>query len=102
MNNKIKRVEIPNLPDGISVGGEIELNLSIGEDGGLEINHLDDTGMRINKEEKKDMVKNMIISKLGDISFEPHKDERGEPVRVENWRKKFNLGTFRGKIILYR
>jgi serine/threonine protein kinase len=102
MNNKIKRIEISNLPDGIIVGGEIALNLSIDENGHMEINHLDDAGMRINKEEKKDMVKNMIISKLGGISFEPPKDERGEPVRVKNWRKKYNLGTFRGKIILYR
>jgi serine/threonine protein kinase len=102
MNNKIKRLEISNLPDGIIVGGEIELNLSVKKDGRMEINHLDDTGMRINKEEKKGMVKNMIISKLDEISFEPPKDESGKPVKVINWRKKFNLGTFRGKVILYR
>ena len=102
MTNKIKRIEIPNLPDGVIVGGEIELLLSVNENGHLEINHLDDTQMRINKEGQKDIIKNRIITKLDEISFEPTKDETGAQIRVINWRHKFNLGTFRGKIILYQ
>ncbi len=101
INKEIKRIEVLNLPKGIKVGGEIELNLSIDEKGHIHIKRLNDTWLRVTPEEKKEMVKNMILTKISKISLIPPKDETGEPVIIENWRKKFKVGTFMGKIILY-
>jgi serine/threonine protein kinase len=101
MSQKIKRIEISNLEQGIIVGGEIQLNLSVNENGHIEIKQLDDTRLRVNREDKKEMVKELILKKIKQISFKPFKDETGEPRQIENWRKEYKLGTFRGIIILY-
>jgi len=101
MNKTIKRIEILNIEEGITAGGEIELNLSVDEKGRIQIKHLDDSRLIVNREDKKEMVKRLIAMEIGQISFEPLKDETGEPQKIENWRKKYKLGTFQGKIILY-
>lgn len=101
MNKRMNRIEILNTQKGIIVGGKIELNLSVNEKGRIEIRHLDITFLRVNQENKKGMVKNMILKKISQISFKPVKGESEESIKIENWRKKFNLGTFQGKIILY-
>jgi serine/threonine protein kinase len=101
MSKKIKRIEISNLEQGIIVGGEIQLNLYVNENGNIEIKQFDHTRLRINREDKKEMVKELIVKKIKQISFKPFKDETGEPRQIENWRKKYKLGTFRGIIILY-
>ena len=101
MNKEIKRMEILNLEQGITVGGEIELNLSVDENGRVLIKQFDDSRLILNREEKKEMVKEMILKEIGQISFRPLTDEAGEPQKIENWRKTYKLGTFKGKIILY-
>lgn len=101
MSKKIKRIEIPNLGKGIIVGGEIQLNLSVNENGHIEIKQFDDTRLRINPEDKKEMVTELILKKIRQISFQPFKDETGEPGQIENWRKEYKLGTWQGIIILY-
>jgi hypothetical protein len=101
MSKSIKRIEISNLEQGIIVGGEIQLNLSVKKNGHIEIKQFDDTRLRINREDKKEMVKELILKKIRQISFKPFKDETGQPRKIENWRKEYKLGTFRGIIILY-
>jgi len=62
---------------------------------------LDDIGLKVTPEDKREMVKNMITTKINGIFIFPPKDENGEPIKIKNWRKKFNVATFMQKIILY-
>lgn len=101
MSKSIKRIEISIQDKEIIVGGEIQLNLSVNENGYIQIKQFDDTRLRINREDKKEMVKELILKKIRQISFKPFKDETGQPRKIENWRKEYKLGTFRGIIILY-
>ena len=101
LNNKIKRIEILNLSEGITVGGEIQLNLAIDENGRVSVNRLDDSRIIVRPVDQKETVNRMILEKIDEISVNPLEDETGKPLRVENWRKMFNLGTYGGKIICY-
>ena len=81
--------------------GKIELYLSVNEKGNIHIEKFDDSGLEVIPGDKKEIVKNMISTKIHSISISPPKDETGEPIKIENWWKKFKVGTFMGKIILY-
>jgi len=101
MSKKIKRIEISIQEKGIIIGGEIQLNLSVNENGHIQIKQFDDSRLRINREDKKEIMKELILKEIKQISFEPFKDKTGEPRQIVNWRKEYRLGTFRGIIILY-
>jgi serine/threonine protein kinase len=101
IDQALPRIEILNLPKGIKVLGKIELYLSVNEKGNIHIDRFDDKGLDVTPGDKKEMVKNMISTKINGISIFPPKDKTGEPVKIKNWWKKFNVGTFMEKIILY-
>ncbi|UCH93907.1 MAG: protein kinase [Candidatus Aminicenantes bacterium] len=95
-------IEISNLPKGIKVYGKIELYLSVNEKGNIHIDRFDDTGIKVIPGDKKELVKNMISTKINGISIFPPKDETGESIKIRDWWKTFKVGTFMGKIILYK
>jgi len=101
IDQSLPRVEILNLPKGIKVTEKIELYLSVNENGNIHLERLDDIGLKVTPEDKREMVKNMITTKINGIFIFPPKDENGEPIKIKNWRKKFNVATFMQKIILY-
>jgi len=101
IDQSLPRVEILNLPKGIKVTEKIELYLSVNENGNIHLERLDDIGLKVTPEDKREMVKNMITTKINGIFIFPPKDENGEPIKIKNWWKKFNVATFMQKIILY-
>jgi serine/threonine protein kinase len=101
IDQTLPRLDILNLPKGIKVLGKIELDLSVNENGNIHMERLDDIGLEVTPEDKKEMVKNMISTKINSIFIFPPKDETGAPIRIKNWWKKFKVATFMGKIILY-
>jgi serine/threonine protein kinase len=101
INEKTKRIEIENVEPGIIAGGEILLRLSVDEKGHVRIEHLDIARLIVTPEKKREQVKEMILKRIGRISLDLPKDDRGEPRFIKNWRKTYKLGTFQGRIILY-
>jgi hypothetical protein len=101
IDQELPRIEISNLPKEIKVLGKIELYLSVNEKGNIHIERFDDTAFEVTPGDKTEMVKNMISTEINRTSIFPPKDETGEPIKIENWWKKFKVGTFMGKIILY-
>ncbi len=101
IDQALPRIEISNLPQEIKALGRIELYLSVNEKGNIHLEGFDDTGLEVTPAVKTEMVKNMISTKINRTSIFPPKDERGEPIKIKNWWKKFRVGTYKGKIILY-
>lgn len=101
IDQELPRIEVMNLPREIKVLGKIEFYLSVDEKGNIHLERFDDKGLEVIPPDKKEMVKNMISTKVQGISISPPKDETGEPIRIENWWKQFKVGTFRETIILY-
>jgi serine/threonine protein kinase len=102
IDQALPRVEILNVPKGIKALEKIELYLSVNEKGNIHIERFDDTGLEVTPADKKEMVKNMISTKINHIAIFPPKDENGEPIKIENWWKEFRVATYKGKIILYK
>jgi hypothetical protein len=101
IDQTIPRIEILNLPKEIKVLGKIELYLSVNENGNIHIERFDDTGLEVIPADKKETVINMISIEINRTCIFPPNDENGEPINIKNWWKKFKVGTFMGKIILY-
>jgi serine/threonine protein kinase len=101
IDQTIPRIEILNLPKEIKALGKIELYLSVNENGNIHIERFDDTGLEVIPADKKEMVINMISIEINRTCIFPPNDENGEPINIKNWWKKFKVGTFMGKIILY-
>ncbi|MGD2093227.1 MAG: protein kinase [Candidatus Aminicenantes bacterium] len=101
VDRTLPRVEILNVPKGIKALQKIELYLSVNEKGNIHIEKFNDTGLEVIPADKKEMIKNMIATKINGISIFPPQDETGEPIRIKYWWKKFNVATHKGTIILY-
>jgi serine/threonine protein kinase len=101
IDQELPRIEVSNLPKEIKALGKIEFYLSVDEKGNIHIERFDDTRLEVTPADKKEMVKNMISTKIQGISISPPKDETGEPIKIEKWWKQFKVGTFRETIILY-
>ncbi len=101
IDQELPRIEVSNLPKEIKALGKIEFYLSVDEKGNIHIERFDDTRLEVTPADKKEMVKNMISTRIQGISISPPKDETGEPIKIEKWWKQFKVGTFRETIILY-
>jgi hypothetical protein len=97
---KVKSIIIPNLKQGIKMRGQISLTLSVDKNGTIIIKNFNEKYLKVLPENKIGEVKKMIYSRIEAISLIPPKDSNEEPVRVENWRVVFQVGTYKGKLIL--
>jgi tetratricopeptide (TPR) repeat protein len=101
-NAKIKKIDVFNIPRGIKTLGQISMSLAINPDGRLTIQSINDKGLQVRPPRSHLMVKGRIIRAINSIILSPPINRNGDPVRVQNWRVSYNVGTFMGKIILRR
>lgn len=101
-HEKMDRIIIPNLPQGVKVMGPVGFNFSIDEKGHLGLKRFSHPRLVVLPKLKRQRVLKMILDKINDITLAPPRDEQGQPVKVENWRLLYRVGTFAGKIILNR
>lgn len=97
---RIRRIEIPGLPDGTRALGRIKVWVYITAVGkiGLQSESIDDTTLEVTGE--KNTIKRMIFRTLSTVSLAPPRDAKGVSVRVREWEITFKVGTFQNKIIL--
>ena len=101
-NANIKKIDVVNIPRGIKALGQISMRLAINQDGRLTIQSLNDKGLQVIPPRSHLMIKGRIIRTINSIKLSPPINRNGDPVRVQNWRISYNVGTFMGKIILRR
>ncbi|MDQ1352914.1 MAG: Non-specific serine/threonine protein kinase [Acidobacteriota bacterium] len=99
-NNKIRRVEVPGLPEGIRVLGFIRLKLQVSAKGVISVQSIDDTALKVTDQSQVEPIKQMIVRKLNTVSLPPPRDKSNAPVKVRDWPVTFKVGTFQSKIIL--
>lgn len=97
---RIRRIEIPGLPEGTRALGRIKVWVYVTAVGkiGLQAESIDDTTLEVTGE--RDTIKRMIIRKLSTVSLAPPWDAKGISVRISDWEIAFKVGTFQDKIIL--
>lgn len=98
--NKIRRVEVPGLPEGIRVLGFIRLKLQVSVKGTVFVQSIDDTALKVTDQNQVEAIKQMIVRKLNTVSLAPPRDKNNAPVKVRDWPVTFKVGTFQSKIIL--
>lgn len=101
-NAALKKVDILNIPAGIKALGQISLRLSIAQNGKLSIQQFNESRMQTIPPRSRRLVISRITRTINSIMLSPPINRVGEPVRVDNWRVSYNVGTFMGKIILRR
>lgn len=99
-NNKIRRIEVPGLPEGVRVLGFIGLKLQVSAKGVIFVQSIDDTALKVTDQNQVGAIKQMIARKLNTISLTPPRDKNNNPVKVRDWAVTFKVGTFQSKIIL--
>lgn len=99
-NNKIRRVEVPGLPEGIRVLGFIRLKLQVSAKGTIFVQTIDDTALKVTDQNQVAAIKQMITKKLNTVSLAPPRDKNNASVKVKDWAVTFKVGTFQSKIIL--
>jgi serine/threonine protein kinase len=97
---KIKRIEIPNLPEGIWVSDQVSLNLAVDDMGKLFILDIHDKYLTVKPENHKEDIRQMIEQGLQRLTLPPPHDKEGLTVRVKSWRLNFKAAAFHGKIVL--
>jgi hypothetical protein len=101
-NENLKMFEIVKLIRGIRVIGQINLILNVREDGKVSIQRLSDAGLEVNPPNSRKTIISRIFKKIGTVKLPPPMDRKGFPVRVENWRLSYSVGTFANKVIFRR
>ncbi len=101
-HKKMERIVIPDLPSGVKVMGPVSFNFSIDEKGNLGLKRFSHPRLKVVPKLNRQRVLKMILDKVNDITLAAPRDEQGQPVKVENWRLLYRVGTFAGKIILNR
>ena len=97
---KIRRLEIPGLPEGIQALGQVNCRLLVTEKGKILLQQIDDTALTVTGQNQQEAVKMMMVKRLNAISLPPPRDKDGAVVRVIDWDVTFKVGTFQNKIIL--
>lgn len=98
--NKIRRIEIPGLTEGIRVLGSIRLKFQVTAKGTISVQTIDVTALKITGQINIDAIKQIIIKKLITVPLAPPRDKSNAPVKVKEWDVMFKVGTFQDKIIL--
>jgi len=101
-NSSVKKIDILNIPGGVKALGQISLRLAIAQNGKLTIQQLNESRLRTVPPRSRRLVISRISRTINSIILSPPINRNGEPVRIENWRVSYNVGTFMGKIILRR
>ena len=101
-NQAIKKIEVLKLMRGIRVLGQISLSLKVSADGKINIQHINDSALKVEPLHARRNIKVRILRKISSIYLTPPIDKRGMGVKVSNWRLSYSVGTFMNKIILRR
>jgi hypothetical protein len=99
-NEKIKRIIVTAFPEEIKVQGPIYLTLSVSAEGKISVDTITDTDLSVSPGEKREFVKQTIVTAVSSVLLEPPKDRRDKLVRIENWQVSYTCGVFQGKLIL--
>jgi hypothetical protein len=97
---KIKRIEIPNLPEGIWVSDQVSLNVAVDDLGKLFILDIHDKYLTVKPENRKEDIRQIIEQGLQRLTLPPPHDKEGVTVRIKSWRLNFKAAAFHGKIVL--
>ncbi|MCP5101848.1 MAG: protein kinase, partial [bacterium] len=99
---RIRRIEIPGLPQGTRALGRVKIWGYVTAAGtiSLQDESIDDTNLEVTGQNAADTIKRMIIRKLAAVSLGPPRDKNGVSVRVKEWEITFKVGTFQDKVIL--
>jgi serine/threonine protein kinase len=99
-NEKIKRIIVTAFPEEIKVQGPVYLTLSVSAEGKISVDTITDTDLSVSPGEKREFVKQTIVTAVSSVLLEPPKDRRDKLVRIENWQVSYTCGVFQGKLIL--
>ncbi len=99
-SEKIKRIIVTAFPEEIKVQGPVYLTLSVSAEGKISVDTITDTDLSVSPGEKREFVKQTIVTAVSSVLLEPPKDRRDKPVRIESWQVSYTCGVFQGKLIL--
>ena len=99
-NEKIKQLIVAGFPKEVKVQGQVNLTLSVNMHGGIHVDAINDIGLSVTPGDKREFVKQMILSAIEDIDLEPPSDRNGKMVYIENWQVSYSCGLFQGKLVL--
>lgn len=99
-NEKVKQLLVPGFPKDIKVQGQVNLTLSVGPEGNIIVEAVNDAGLNVTPPERRDSVRQTIITAVAAVVLDPPKDRRGKPVSVGNWQVSYSCGVFQGKLVL--
>jgi hypothetical protein len=98
--DKIRRIEIPGLPEGAQALGQVNCKLLVTEKGKVLVQQWEDNDLTVTGAGQAAAVKEMMVKRLNTLSLPLPRDKNGAPVRVIDWEVTFKVGTFQNKIIL--
>ena len=99
---RMDRLVVNLLPRGVKVMGTLTAVLTIQADGQVRVVKSLDTGVKVIPALRANMVRRLMANRLNSIRLTPPRDKAGKPVRVEDWRLSYRVGTYEGRIILKR
>ena len=98
----VKRIEISDVVSDFSPSGSVTITMRIDEKGNAQVQDINDSGLSVDSESFRQLVRKSITSKLNGLQFPEPKNKFGERIRVENWRLHYKMGKYSGKIFLNR
>ncbi len=96
---EIQRIQIPTLDAKFVVKGQIFLDLSIDDQGRVQVRQVQDLLIVI-PPRRKELIKTIILRKMNALSLAPPLDKAGEPVKLGSWRITFKVGKYMNRITL--
>jgi hypothetical protein len=98
--NKIQELTAEVLSENLVVSGQVELTLSIHEEGKIIITDFNDKALSVIPQEKRTFINDKIQKVVSAIVMDPPKDVSNKSVRVKAWIVSYKCYVSQGKLVL--
>lgn len=96
----IKQQTAVGLPEDITIQGQINLTLTVNENGKISIESINESVLKVTPSDKREYIREIIQGLITRIVLDPPKDRGGNPVRVIGWRVSYSCKLEKGRLVL--
>jgi hypothetical protein len=99
-NERMKLQTAANIPEEISIQGQVNLTLGVNEKGAILIESINESEVKVTPEERREFVIETIRGLITRTQLSPPKDRDGSAVCITGWKVSYSCELEKGKLVL--
>jgi len=97
---KLKTLVISDFPAGVSIDGQVNLILTVREDGRISQADIDGSALRVTPAENQGLIENLIAQSIKNVPLDPPLDKNKNSVSLIAWRISYVCNQSDKKLVL--